>query len=325
MKPLFFFSLFACNKQGTTPANSEIASTEPQTSKNTPIEKPAEQPEEANKAEDNHVWVQDVGLSTPESVLYDKKNDRYLVSNINGKPTDADDNGFISILTPDGKVDTLKWIDGASDDVQLSAPKGMAILDNTLYVTDINTVRLFDIDSGLPSGNIELKGSTFLNDAVSSGSEIYISDSGMNPDFSPSGTDAIYRIYKEGKYEKVVADPSFSKPNGLATRGSDIYMVNFGGAELRVLNAKGETMQTHTLPKGSLDGIELRIDGSALISSWESNSVYLRKMDGTVETVVSDVDAPADIGWDLKRNRVLVPLFKQNKVLIQPLGPHNAK
>src|SRR5215472_16538367 len=49
------------------------------------------------------------GRATPESVLYDGQNDRYLVSNINGKPTDADNNGFISILSPDGQVTTLKW------------------------------------------------------------------------------------------------------------------------------------------------------------------------------------------------------------------------
>ncbi len=104
-----------------------------------------------------------------------------------------------------------------------------------------------------------------------------------------------------------------------------IYMVNFGGADLRILNPKGETAEAHTLPKGSLDGIELRPDGSALISSWEANAVFLRKSDGTVETVISNVDAPADIGWDIKRNRLLVPLFKQNKVLIKDLGPHNKK
>ena len=31
------------------------------------------------------------GLATPESVLYDAANDRYLVSNINGTPFAADD------------------------------------------------------------------------------------------------------------------------------------------------------------------------------------------------------------------------------------------
>ncbi len=38
------------------------------------------------------------GIATPESVLYDEANDRYLVSNINGKPTDLDNNGYITEL-----------------------------------------------------------------------------------------------------------------------------------------------------------------------------------------------------------------------------------
>src|SRR5262245_10177215 len=59
------------------------------------------------------------GFQTPESVLYDADNDVYLVSNINGKPLDADDNGFISKVSPDGKITELKWIDGAKDNVKL--------------------------------------------------------------------------------------------------------------------------------------------------------------------------------------------------------------
>src|ERR1039457_4879433 len=43
------------------------------------------------------------GLSTPESVLYDVANDRYLVSNINGSPTDVDGNGYIVEVSPEGK------------------------------------------------------------------------------------------------------------------------------------------------------------------------------------------------------------------------------
>src|SRR5262245_33093167 len=40
------------------------------------------------------------GLATPESVLNDESGDRYLVSNINGKPWEADNNGYISDLSP---------------------------------------------------------------------------------------------------------------------------------------------------------------------------------------------------------------------------------
>ena len=34
------------------------------------------------------------------------------VSNRNGGPGDMDDNGFISRVSPDGRVLDLKWIDG---------------------------------------------------------------------------------------------------------------------------------------------------------------------------------------------------------------------
>ena len=68
------------------------------------------------------------GFSTPESVLHDDRSDVYLVSNVNGSPTDKDDNGFISRITPEGEIENLKWIDGALGDVTLHAPKGMAIV-----------------------------------------------------------------------------------------------------------------------------------------------------------------------------------------------------
>src|SRR5688572_1139033 len=59
------------------------------------------------------------GFSTPESVLYDSDADIYLVSNINGEPLGADDNGFIAKLSPDGKITEAKWIDGSKDNIKL--------------------------------------------------------------------------------------------------------------------------------------------------------------------------------------------------------------
>src|SRR5687768_9580517 len=63
----------------------------------------------------DQIAVRGVGFATPESVLHDPLSDSYFVSNINGSPLEADDNGFISLLTPEGQVANLKWIDGASD------------------------------------------------------------------------------------------------------------------------------------------------------------------------------------------------------------------
>src|SRR5262245_50674756 len=59
------------------------------------------------------------GFSTPESVIHDADADVYLVSNINGGAVEADDNGFISRVSPEeNKITELKWIDGSAADVK---------------------------------------------------------------------------------------------------------------------------------------------------------------------------------------------------------------
>jgi hypothetical protein len=40
---------------------------------------------------------------------------------------------------------------------------------------------------------------------------------------------------------------------------------------------------------------------------------------GRTTPVVQGVDAPADIGFDPRRNRVLVPLFNENRLLFREL------
>ncbi|MGH2359627.1 MAG: SMP-30/gluconolactonase/LRE family protein, partial [bacterium] len=154
-----------------------------------------------------------IGLQTPESVLYDAAADVYLVANINGNPTATDDNGFISRIAPSGRVLSLRWIDGRRGNVTLNAPKGMAIVGNTLYVADITAVRMFDRRTGRQRGSIAIAGSTFLND-VSAGPDgaVYVTDSGLNPDFSPNGTDAVYRIAKNGKVTAVARGTSLKGP-----------------------------------------------------------------------------------------------------------------
>ena len=120
------------------------------------------------------------GLSTPESVLYDEGGDCYLVSNINGKPGDVDNNGFISELSPEGGVSKPKFIAGGVAKVKLDAPKGLGIAAGSLYVSDISVVRKFDLKTGAPQATIAIPGATFLNDiAVGSDGKVYVSDSGV--------------------------------------------------------------------------------------------------------------------------------------------------
>lgn len=59
-------------------------------------ETPASKPEQKNAAALAPAVSYSEGIQTPESVLYEAGSDTYLVSNINGSPLAADNNGFIS-------------------------------------------------------------------------------------------------------------------------------------------------------------------------------------------------------------------------------------
>src|SRR5512134_222274 len=95
------------------------------------------------------------GFRTPESVRYDADLDIYFVSNIDGGMTTKDGNGFISRLGPDGALLDTAFIRGGVNGVVLNAPKGMVVVGDTLWVTDIDAVRAFDKRSGAPVASVE--------------------------------------------------------------------------------------------------------------------------------------------------------------------------
>jgi hypothetical protein len=256
------------------------------------------------------------GFATPESVLYDADADLYLVSNINGKPADADGNGFISKVSPDGKITELKWIEGGKNKVKLDAPKGMAISGGVLYVADITEVRMFDAKTGAPKGDIKIPGSTFLNDVTpADGGGVFVTDTGVDASFKPTGADAVYKIGADHKATPVIKNKDLGGPNGIVQVGTSVFVVTFSSGEIYEVNAKGEKQAGTKLPKGQLDGVIAREGGDFLVSSWEGKAVYAGKGTDWKE-VVSDVAAPADIGWDSKHKKLLVPQFQDNQILI---------
>jgi sugar lactone lactonase YvrE len=266
--------------------------------------------------------VAGVGFATPESVLHDAQADVYLVSNINGAPVEKDDNGFVSRLSPDGTVLELKWIDGTAQGVTLHAPKGMALQGSTLYVADIDCIRMFDRTSGMPTGEVCPTGATFLNDVAPApdGVSVFFTDSGLDATFAPSGTDAVYRLSDGSRITVISRSPTLGAPNGVSVGTRGILVATFGSGEVYALDAEG--MRTDVMPASQrqYDGIEAMPDGGFLVSSWGEQAVLRVAGDGTVSRIVEGVEAPADIGLDRTRNRVLVPLFNANEVRIVPLG-----
>lgn len=257
------------------------------------------------------------GLSTPESVLYDADTDTYLVGNINGSPLAKDGNGDVSEFTTGGKL-VARLIESGRGGVTLNAPKGLALSKGVLYVADIDTVRLFDRKTGAPAGEVKVPGATFLNDVFAAATGlVYVTDSGLKAGkdgLEPTGTDGIYVIEpgKKPKLKTLVKSKDLSRPNGIVVTADTIYVAPFGASTVFVLDLagkkKGESLE---VSKGSLDGLVL-VGDRLIVSSWESKSVWAATLGKPFTELFTGLTAPADIGFDAKRSRVLVPHFMDN-------------
>lgn len=310
----------------TTPTVAPVVETEPATpvvAEPVPVPEapPAPPPAPAAPADPVATLVASVeGFSTPESVYYDAAADRYLVSNINGSPTEKDGNGSIAVVSPEGKIINASFIVGTKV-AKLDAPKGMAIRKGILYVADITVVRKYDAKTGKAKGQITVPGASFLNDiTVAENGTMYVSDSGLKAGkegFEPSGADAVYSIDGKERVKIIAKSPDLARPNGLFATAQGVWMVPFGGKQPLIIDEKGGKLPQGELPMGGLDGVAAYGKGM-LISSWEGSAVYYMAADKTWP-IISNIASPADLAVDSKRNRVLVPRFTENKVDIYQL------
>lgn len=276
-------------------------------------------PEPSPKPKIANQWGKAVGFKAPESVLHDEKNDVYLVSNVDGKPLEADGKGFISKVAPVGQGVELKWIEGGKKGAVLNAPKGMALTDDTLWVADIDTVRTFDRNTGAPTGEVKVPGATFLNDvAVGTDGRVLVTDMGQRAakggGTEPSGTDAIYAIGKDRKLSVIVKAKTLGGPNGILGYGDQkIHIVTMTSGELCSFDAKGEKENSQRLPRGGLDGIAFGRE-DYFISSWDASAIYRGKVGHSFELFADDLKSPADLMFDKKRNRLVIPLMNEDEV-----------
>lgn len=265
-----------------------------------------------------------IGLQHPESVLYDSAQDQYVVSNINGDPLAKDGNGFISRIKPTGEIVALKWIDGAAPNVTLNAPKGMAVVGDTLFVADIDAVRRFDAHTGAPLGAVDIPQATFLNDvAAGPDGTVYVTDTGLKPGRNgtmDSGTDAVYRLTAHGA-AAIVTGPNLGRPNGITVGPAGLTVVTMGsGSIYRIDPATGERTDLPIPDQGQLDGVVRLADGTLLISSWQAQAVYRLSPEGRFTVAVDSVTSPADIGYDTKRGILLIPLLTKDEIVLRKVG-----
>ena len=257
------------------------------------------------------LWATDTVMKAPESVLFDKDRNIIYVANINGMPTDKDKNGFISKLTPDGKIETLEWVKG------LDAPKGMGLYKNKLYVTDISKIVEIDIEKGKIAKTYNVPDAKFLNDiTVDTAGTVYFSEYDANK---------IYTL-SNGKVS-VWLDKDLNKPNGLLIESNRLLVAFSGSMDFKSIDLATKTATTIATEIGAGDGVAaFSKPNHYVVSDW-NGTVFLIEPNGTKNIVLdtkADKIQSADIDFITASNTLLVPTFFNNRVVAYKVT-HNDK
>ena len=247
----------------------------------------------------NLKWETDTTFKVPESVIFDAKNQVLYVANIDGKePWGADGKGSIGKLGLDGKIIQVEWVKG------LNAPKGMALLQDKLYVADLTEIAVIDIASGKIDRKIKVPGAKGLNDVSIDGAGIiYVTDSQGK---------RLYRV--ENNSASILLD-TLAGPNGVLLHGRDLYLMNAGGfykvTKKNTLSMLADGME------GGTDGVE-HVQGEDFIASCWAGAIWYLNGDGRKELLYDGKAVgknTADIGFNPATKTVYVPTFWKNSVM----------
>lgn len=244
------------------------------------------------------VWDSGPVLKTPESVLYDAERGVIYVSNVNENPWVKDNNGYISVLKPDGSMKTAEWVTG------MSAPKGMGILNGKLYAADIDGLVEIDINQGKIIKRYTANGVVSLNDVdVSNDGTVFVSD---------SNTGKIYAL-KDGKFSLWLDGKDMGGINGLFVDGDKLYV---GSGNIYQVDLNTKKVLEFQSDCGGVDGIEKDNNGNFVFSNWPGKIYYLKggQVTKMVDSTKEKINT-ADIGFAKELNLLLVPTFFDNRVV----------
>jgi sugar lactone lactonase YvrE len=269
-----------------------------------------------------------VGFHDPESVLHDPEQDVYFVTNMMGFGSHHDATAAIS------RVDAQRLEAGARTFIQsgiggvtLHAPKGMVLQGDTLWVTDIDVVRGFHRRTGAPLRTIDFAAQApiLLNDiALGPDGVLRVTDTGIRMVFEGNihtGPSRIFEVQRSGAVRPVADSTDLRQPNGIVwdSTAARWVVVSFDPIDAAVVAAApGDTAGRVLFRHRRLDGLVALGSRRYLVSSWADSSIH-RVENGRSRQLVRDVPEPADIGYDARRRRLLIPLAMLGQLQIWQL------
>ncbi len=247
-----------------------------------------------------------------ESISYDAERDLYVVVNAGIAQDVIPNDGYVSLINPDGTVHTPKWIGVNRNGLTLNHPLGSDIINGLLYVADINVVRWFDMETGEPRGSVTVEDAQRFNDIeVAEDGTIYASQSGGRE----SESWRIYRISPDGDSKVLVEGDPLGRPNGVAfDNNGNIVVVNILDNNVLTFSPNGRLLNTEHTVDGGNDGLVILEDGTKYVSSVRAGTVSRIRPGEPAEIVAYGIPSAASMSYDSKRHRLLIPMNNWNAI-----------
>lgn len=248
-----------------------------------------------------------------ESCTFDPERNLIIAMNAGVAQDMQKNDGYVSLINPDGTVHTSSWIGATRDGLTLNHPLGSAIANGVLYTADIDRVRKFDLATGEPRGEFAVPGATLLNGiAVASDGTIYVSNT--RPE------SRIYRIDPEGTASLFAEGAPLAIPNGVAIDPQgNVVVVNIADNAVMTFDTDGELIRTEHAAEGGNDGLVILKDGTKYVSSVRFGSVSRIRPGAEAEVIAVGIPSAASMCYDSVQNLLVIPMNNHNALAFLPL------
>ena len=232
-------------------------------------------------------------IYSAESCSYDPVRNLIVVPNRGvGQPVQAND-WWVSLINHDGSVHTARWIgvqnpgnerNNMNPPLVLNQPLGSDIVNGVLYVADqdggtpdpknpgqnvpsVSVVRMFNMQTGAPAGQVRVDGSTGFND-------IEVAEDGTIYGTQTGGTGQVWKITPDRKASILIEGAPLSQPNGIALDPKgNVVVINIGTNHVLTFSPDGKLLTTETAVQPGNDGLVIMPDGTKYVSSVRNGGV----------------------------------------------------
>ncbi len=240
---------------------------------------------------ESNPWGKDIGLSKPESIVFDRINQCFYISN--GQKMALGTDGFISKFNDKGELLKLKWLDS------LSRPSGLSIYNNVLWVADVYELKVIDIATGkmVKSFPEPIKSSGLNDVAISIQGEVFVTASFIH---------AVLKVEEESLILWAQDEKLLQWANGILVNDKDVLV---GGTQLTAIhrNTKSLRMLKTNPPIQDIDGLWTDDQGGYFLSTVEGKGLWHLDTYGKSTLLDQGGDYFGDLQFMVETNSLLVP------------------